>query len=81
MAWWKIKKDNEIKKSKKTKSTKTKTKKVVNDDLKETREIILELKRIQKRVSTLKRGGRDNPNMETLLDRISDESYNICLKC
>ena len=60
---------------------KSATKRVVNDDLKETKEIIQKLKEIQKSVTALKRGGKSNPKLNDLLDSISRESYKICLKC
>ena len=53
----------------------------MSDDLKATKEIMLELKEIQKKVSTLKRVGRNNPKLNKLLDSISSESYKICLRC
>ena len=81
MAWWKIQKDIDKNKSINTKSSKSKNKKVVSDDLKATKEIMLELKEIQKKVSTLKRVGRNNPKLNKLLDSISSESYKICLRC
>jgi len=58
-----------------------KTKRIVKDDLTETKEIISQLKVIQKKVSTLKKEGVDNPKLDKLLESISNESYKICLRC
>jgi len=79
----KIRKDEKPKKEapKNKKVTEKKTKRTVKDDLAETKEIINQLKAIQKKVSTLKKEGRDNPKLDKLLESISNESYKICLRC
>ncbi len=56
-------------------------KRTVKNDLVETKEIIKQLKELQKKVTSLKREGRDNPKLDKLLESISSESYKICLKC
>jgi len=76
-----IRKDEPKKKVKKTTKTETKAKRVVQDDLSDTKEIIKTLKEVQKRVGQLKRVGKNNPKLDKLLESISDESYKICLKC
>jgi len=73
-------KKNEEKKPTNKKAT-PKTKRVVQDDLSDTKDIISSLREVQKKVTALKRQGKNNPKLDKLLESISDESYKICLKC
>jgi len=94
MAWWKIETDEERKQREQARrgeggkkkpsqddKKKQKRKRTVSDDLTETKEIISQLREIQKKVSALKKQGRGNPKLDNLLESIGNESYKICLKC